>query len=96
VTEVDYKAIDAAVNIWTAEALSYRPGWTDELFVEKMKGRHDSGGISLERMLEDMDEAGIQRACLSSGKSVRRGLPGSYHMNPEVVARACEQYPGRF
>jgi len=96
VTEVDYKAIDAAVNIWTAEALSYRPGWTDEFFVEKMKGRHDSGGISLERMLEDMDEAGIQRAFLISAKSGRPGLPGSYHMNPEVVARACEQYPDRF
>lgn len=95
-TEVDYKAIDAAVNIWTAEALSYRPGWTDEFFVEKMKGRHDSGGISLERMLEDMDEAGIQRAFLISAKSGRPGLPGSYHMNPEVVARACEQYPDRF
>ena len=38
----EYKAIDRVVNIWTAEALSHRPGWTDEFFVGKVKGKHDS------------------------------------------------------
>jgi predicted TIM-barrel fold metal-dependent hydrolase len=92
----DYKAIDAVVNIWTAEALSHRPGWTDEFFIDKVKGKHSSGGISLEQMLEGMDEAGIGRGFLVAAKSGRPGLPGSYHMPPEVVARACEQYPDRF
>jgi predicted TIM-barrel fold metal-dependent hydrolase len=92
----DYKAIDAVVNIWTEEALSHRPGWTDEFFVDKVKGKHDSGGISLEQMLEGMDQANIERSFLVAAKSGRPGLPGSYHMPPEVVARACEQYPDRF
>ena len=96
-SEHDYKAIDAVVNIWTAEALSYRPGWTDEFFIDKMKGSHGSGkGISLEEMLALMDAADIGRAFLVAAKSGRPGLPGSYHMNPEVVARACEEYPQRF
>ena len=95
-TAVDYPIIDAVVNIWTEEALSHRPGWTDEFFVDKVKGKHDSGGISLEQMLAGMDEAGIGRAFLVAAKSGRPGLPGSYHMPPEVVARAVEQYPDRF
>lgn len=92
----DYQAIDAVVNIWTAEALSHRPGWTDEFFVGKVKGKHDSGGISLEQMLDEMDAAGIEKGFLVAAKSGRVGLPGSYHMPPEVVARAIERYPDRF
>ncbi len=92
----EYGIVDAVVNIWTPEALSHRPRWTDDFFVGKVKGQHDSGGISLESMLSDMDEAGIERAFLVAAKTGRIGLPGCYHMPPEVVARAIEQYPGRF
>ncbi|WP_101757843.1 amidohydrolase family protein [Oceanicoccus sp. KOV_DT_Chl] len=92
----DYQAIDAVVNIWTTEALSHRPGWTDGFFVDKMKGKNDSGGISLEVMLEKMDEAGISIGFLVAAKSGRPGLPGSYHMPPEVVADAVQKYPDRF
>ncbi|MGK0498917.1 MAG: putative TIM-barrel fold metal-dependent hydrolase [Oceanicoccus sp.] len=92
----DYKAIDAIVNIWTTEALSHRPGWTDGFFVDKMNGKSGSGGISLEVMLENMDQAGIDIAFLVSAKSGRLGLPGSYHMPPEVVADAVQKYPERF
>lgn len=95
-SEHDYKAIDAVVNIWTAEALSHRPGWTDEFFIDKVKGQHGSGGVSLEQMLEGMDAAGIDRGFLIAAKSGRPGLAGSYHMPPEVVARAVEEYPDRF
>jgi predicted TIM-barrel fold metal-dependent hydrolase len=92
----DYQAIDAITNIWTPEALSHRPNWTDDFFVGKVKGKHDSGGISLEDMLAGMDEAGISMAFLVAAKTGRVGLPGCYHMPPEVVARAVEQYPDRF
>lgn len=94
--EHNYKAIDAVVNIWTAEAHSHRPGWTDEFFLDKVKGKHDSGGISLETMLAQMDEAGIEKSFLVAAKAGRLGLPGSYHMPPEVVAKAVAQYPDRF
>ena len=92
----DYGAIDTVVNLWNEEALSYRPGWTDEFFVGKVKGKHDSQGITLESMLEGMDAANIEIGFLVAAKSGRLGLPGSYHMPPEVVARAIEQYPNRF
>ena len=92
----DYLAIDAVVNIWTPEALSHRPDWTDDFFVGKVKGRQDSRGISLEAMLAQMDAAGIGRAFLVAAKTGRPGLPGSYHMPPEVVADAVAAYPDRF
>ena len=95
-SEHDYKIIDAVVNIWTAEALSHRPGWTDEFFVGKVKGKHGSGGISLEKMLEDMDAANIEMGFLVAAKAGRVGLPGCYHMPLEVVADACAKYPKRF
>jgi len=92
----DYQAIDSVVNIWTAEALSHRPGWTDEFFVGKVKGEHDSAGVSLEQMLAGMDAANIQYGFLVAAKSGRVGLPGCYHMPPEVVADAVAKYPDRF
>jgi len=93
---MDFKAIDAVVNIWTEEALKQRPGWTDEFFMGKVKGKHSSAGISLEMMIDQMDEAGIEFSFLVAAKSGRVGLPGCYHMPPEIVAKAVDQYPDRF
>ena len=95
--ENDYQAIDAVVNIWTEEALSHRPDWGDEFFVDKMNAQSAlMAGLTLEQMIEKMDEAGIERAFLIAAHSGRVGLPGCYHMPYEVVAKACEQYPDRF
>ena len=90
------KIIDVAVNIWTPEAISHRPDWTNAFFVSKMKGQHSDAGISLEQMIKDMDEAGIEIGLIIAAKSGRIGLPGSYHMPLEVVAKACKEYPDRF
>ena len=61
--ENDYQAIDAVVNIWTEEALSHRPDWGDEFFVDKMNAQSAlMAGLTLEQMIEKMDEAGIERA----------------------------------
>ena len=94
--ETNYKAIDAVANIWTREALSHRPGWTDDFFVGKVKGKHNSAGISLEEMIAAMDEANIQCAFLVAAKAGRKGLPGCYHMPAKVVADAVQKYPDRF
>ena len=54
--EHDYKAIDAVVNIWTKEALSHRPDWGDEFFVDKMNTKSAfMAGLSLEEMIEKME-----------------------------------------
>ena len=93
---VDLKAIDAVVNLWTAEALSHRPDWKDGFFAGKVKAKSPMSAMSLEQMLERMAEAGIERGFLVAARTGRLGLPGSYHMPYEVVARACEKFPGRF
>jgi len=95
-TAKTFQAIDAVANIWTPQALQHRPDWTDEFFIGKVKGKHDASGISLETMLAQMDEAGIEYAFLVAAKSGRVGLPGCYHMPPQVVADAVAQYPDRF
>ncbi len=94
----DYQTIDAVVNIWTEEALRQRPNWGTDFFSGKMKADKDMVGnaIPLERMIDMLDEAGIDIAFLIAARSGRPGLPGCYHMPYEIVARACEKYPHRF
>jgi len=93
---MDVLAIDAVVNIWTPEALSHRPDWKDGFFVGKVKAKSPMPGLSLEEMLARMAAAGIERGFLIAARSGRLGLPGSYHMPYEVVARACAAHPARF
>lgn len=90
------KAIDIVAGIWTPEAIAHRPGWQDEFFAGKMKSKASMQGISLEDMLAQMDAAGIEQAFLFAPKAGRKGLPGSFHLPYEVVARAVEKYPARF
>jgi predicted TIM-barrel fold metal-dependent hydrolase len=94
----DYKAIDAVVNIWTEEALAARPKWGTDFFSGKMNADKGmvSNAISLEQMIDMLDEAGIERAFLIAARSGRPGLPGCYHMPYEIVAKAVAKYPKRF
>ena len=79
----DYRAIDAVVNIWTAEALAVRPKWGTDFFSGKMNVDQGtaSQALSLEQMLELLDAAGIERAFLIAARSGRPGLPGCYHQS---------------
>ena len=95
--KLSYKAIDAVVNIWTREALSHRPDWGDEFFVGKMNAENAlMAGLSLEEIIEKMEEAGIEKAFLIAARAGMVGLPGCYHMPYSVVADACAKYPERF
>ena len=95
--KLSYKAIDAVVNIWTREALSHRPDWGDEFFVDKMNAENAlMAGLSLEEIIEKMEEAGIEKAFLIAARAGRVGLPGCYHMPYSVVADACAKNPERF
>ena len=88
----DVRAIDAVVNIWTPEALAHRPGWGPGFFVGKMNVDPTlMDGLSLEQLIERMDQAGIERGFLIAHKSGRPGLPGCYHLPYEPGgARGCE------
>jgi predicted TIM-barrel fold metal-dependent hydrolase len=89
-------AIDAVVNLWTAEALAQRPS-RKAFYVDKMGVGGDTyAGVSLDQMLARMDAAGIERALLIAAKVGVRHHPACYQVPYELVADAVQRYPGRF
>jgi predicted TIM-barrel fold metal-dependent hydrolase len=91
------EAIDAVVNLWTKEALAYRPKWREQFFEGKMKvAPTTAAGMSLDRMLAAMDEAGIGRAFLIATKVGRQGHPSTYQLPYKVVFDAVQKHPDRF
>ena len=93
--ETKIKAIDAVVNIWTAQALEGRPDRRP--FYQKMRvPKEFYEGISLEVMLERMDVAGIERAMLIAAKVGVKNNPYCYHVPNELVRDAVQKYPDRF
>lgn len=92
----DIRAIDAVVNIWTAEALAGRPdrrafyrgkiGVDEETFT----------GIPLDEMLRRMDAARIERAFLIAAKVGTAGHRACYHVPYHLVAAAVAAHPDRF
>lgn len=93
----DIAAVDCVVNPITPEIMTLRPKWSQDFWTKKI-GRDSSlvHGVSHEKMLALMDEAGIERAFLIATKTGRLGVPGSWHLPYEIVARAVERHPGRF
>ena len=91
----EFQAIDAVTNIWTAEALAGRPD--RRAFYSKMHVPAELyEGISLERLLERMDAAGIERAMLIAAKVGDKRHPSCYHVPYELVRDAVRKYPDRF
>ncbi|MFT8244839.1 amidohydrolase family protein [Roseomonas sp. BN140053] len=90
-------AIDTVVNPITPEILAMRPAWGAE-FHQRKFGRDDSvrSGHSYAEMIALMDAAGVERAFLVATKTGQLGIPGSWHLPYEVVARAVREHPGRF
>jgi predicted TIM-barrel fold metal-dependent hydrolase len=89
-------AIDAVVNIWTPEGLAYRPDWKDGFFVGKIGVDPDTArGISVDDMLQRMDEAGIESGFLVAARAGPFGHPSSYRYPYELIAETCAQSHGR-
>ncbi len=93
----DYLAIDAVVNIQTAEALAHRPKDREAFYQDKI-GVDDTtyGGIPHEEMLHRMDAAGIERSFLIAAKAGPHGHRASFHVPYGIVADAVKQHPDRF
>ena len=69
-SEEDFGIIDTVVNIWTPEALKHRPDWRTDFFVGKLGvDKNTSDGVSLELLLEKMDDAQIEKAFLIATRS---------------------------
>ena len=92
----DIQAIDAVVNIRTAEALALQPD-RRKFYVDKMRVKEESfDGISLEAMLARMDAAGIERSFLIAARVGVKHHPACYHVPYKLVADAVQKYPARF
>ena len=92
----DVAAIDAVVNIRTAEALALQPD-RKQFYVDKMRVAPQTfAPVSLEAMLAQMDAAGIERAFLIAAKVGVKHHPACYHVPYELVADAVQKHPARF
>ena len=92
----DIQAIDAVVNIRTAEALALQPD-RRKFYVDKMRVDPASfEPVSLEQMLGRMDRAGIERAFLIAARVGVKHHPACYHVPYALVADAVQKYPQRF
>ena len=95
--DFDVLAIDAVVNLWTDEALAVRPGALRGFYVDKIGTEEKTyEGVTLERMIERMDAAGIEKAFLCAVRCGREGFHSHFRVPYEVVADAVAQYPDRF
>ena len=93
----DRLIIDAVCNLFTPEIHDSRPPWTREFHSQKMKVAGDPlDGVSVDRHLEMMDEAGIDIAFLIAPKMGRRGLEDSWELDPRLVIETVEAHPDRF
>ena len=77
--------------------MQLRPAWSKAFWHGKIgRDASISEGLDLPAMLALMDSAGIERSLLVATKTGQLGLPGSWHLPYEIVARAVQQYPNRF
>jgi predicted TIM-barrel fold metal-dependent hydrolase len=91
------QAIDCVVNPITPEIMRLRPAWSKAFWHGKIgRDASISEGLDLPEMLALMDRAGIERSLLVATKTGQLGLPGSWHLPYDIVARAVQQYPDRF
>jgi predicted TIM-barrel fold metal-dependent hydrolase len=89
-------AIDAVVNIRTAQALALQPD-RRKFYVNKMRVKEQTfDAVSLPDMLARMDAAGIERSLLIAAKVGVKHHPACYHVPYELVADAVQKYPTRF
>jgi predicted TIM-barrel fold metal-dependent hydrolase len=92
----EIKAIDAVVNIRTAEALALQPD-RRRFYVNKMRVKEETfDAVSLEGMIARMDASGIERSFLIAARVGVKHHPACYHVPYELVADAVQKYPDRF
>ena len=91
------KAIDAVVNIQTEEAMAHRPKDRENFYLDKIGvDAQTFKGLTLDEMLNRMDNAGIEKAFLIAPKIGRKGLAGSYDIPYQLVVDAVKKFPDRF
>ena len=93
----DRGGVDVVANLFTPEVAASRPEWTAG-FHRRKNGLDDQivAGTSVPEMLAAMDAAGIDQTLLLGARLGRRGLPGSWELDPRAVVEVAEAHPDRF
>jgi predicted TIM-barrel fold metal-dependent hydrolase len=92
-------AIDTVLNLQTEEVVTkYRSGWGQTFHRDKIGASDETvnGVATVARLVEKLDNAGIDKAFLLAVKCGPKSHPESWHLPYEVVADAVQQFPDRF
>jgi len=90
-------AIDIVVNLFTEREVEEGRTGLDESFKEQVRMPLElRGGVSLDRYVEKMDAAGIERSLLIAVRAGDLRIRGSFEVPYDYVAEACARYPDRF
>lgn len=90
------KVIDVVCNLFTEEVVASRPKWTSDFLSNKIGQQEETvRGVSVEAMLGEMDEVGVDIALLIA-PVLGTGHPATWRMPYEDVARVVEAHPDRF
>ena len=93
----DIRAIDITVNLMGPEEIAGKHTGVDDIFLDKVRFPKDlRKGVSTEWMLDKMDKAKIDRSLIMATRAGAEGLPYSFAIPYERIAKLCEQHPDRF
>ena len=91
------QAIDIVCNLFTEIEVENGQTGVDESFKEQVRMPEEMRrGVSVERYLEKMDRAGIERSLLIAVRAGDLRMRGSFEVPYRRVREVCEKYPNRF
>lgn len=89
--------IDIVVNVFTEQEVRLGQTGLDEDFKTQVRMSEDMrDGVSIERYVEKMDRAGIQRSLLVAVRAGDLNVQGSFEVPYERVHEICSGFPDRF
>ena len=90
-------AIDIVCNLFTPQEVANGQTGLDEDFKAQVRMPEDiRGGVTIERYLQMMDRAGIERSLLIAVRAGDINVRGSFEIPYERVYEVCQRYPHRF
>lgn len=90
-------AIDIVCNLFTPEEVRNGQTGLDEDFKAQVRMPEEiRGGVSVERYLDKMDRAGIERSLLIAVRAGDINVRGGFEIPYQRVADVCRAHPARF
>ena len=93
----EIRAIDITVNLMGPEEIAGKHTGVDDVFLDKIGFPKElRKGVSTQWMLDKMDAARIDRSPIMATRAGAEGLPYSFAIPYDRVAKLCEEHPDRF